>query len=389
MQTVYLDNAATSPIDPEVVEAMIPCLKEDYGNASSIHHMGRKTSVAVESWRGSIARFIGAESSEIIFTSGGTESNNAAIFGALENSTRRQIITARSEHNAVLYPVEQAAKMGYEIVFANLDDRGRVQPGELEKLLGGDTALVTLMHVNNETGTINPIPELTALCHSRDIPFHCDTVQSIGKIPVDVNELGVDFLSMSAHKFHGPKGAGALYVRSGAPWSPWMHGGSQERGRRGGTLNVAGIVGLGKALEVAHEQMEKNTTHIAGLSRRLVDGLRDALGSQVRFNGNPDGGIPHILSVTVTDDKNRPLDGEMLLLNLDIEGICCSNGSACTSGTIKPSHVMLALGYDEAMAKSTLRFSLGKTNTEEDIDQTIRALSEVVRRHSASESPLS
>jgi len=389
MRTVYLDNAATSPIDPDVVEAMIPYLKEDYGNASSIHHMGRKTNVAVESWRGRIARFIGAEASEIIFTSGGTESNNAAIFGALENSTRKQIITARTEHNAVLYPVEQAAKMGYEIVFANLDDKGRVLPDELEKLIGDDTALVSLMHVNNETGTINPIPELTALCRSWSIPFHCDTVQSIGKIPVDVSKLGVDFLSMSAHKFHGPKGAGALYVRSGAPWSPWMHGGSQERGRRGGTVNVAGIIGLGKALEVAHEQMEKNNAHIAGLRRRLVDGLRDALGSQVRFNGDVDGGIPHILSVTVINDNNQPLDGEMLLLNLDIEGICCSNGSACTSGTIKPSHVMLALGYDEAMAKSTLRFSLGKTNTEDDIDKTIRALSEVVRRHSASESPLS
>ncbi len=389
MRTVYLDNAATSPIDPEVLETMIPLLKEDYGNASSIHHKGRKTSVAVESWRGQIARFIGAGASEIIFTSGGTESNNAAIFGALENSTRRKIITARSEHNAVLYPIEQAGKMGYEIVYASLDNEGRVLPEELEKLLDDNTALVTLMHVNNETGTINPIPELTALCRSRNIPFHCDTVQSVGKIPVDVNALGVDLLSMSAHKFHGPKGAGALYVRSGAPWSPWMHGGSQERGRRGGTLNVAGIAGLGKALEVAHEQMEKNNTHIAGLRRRLVDGLRDALDSQVRFNGDLEGGIPHIVSVTVTDDKNRPLDGEMLLLNLDIEGICCSNGSACTSGTIKPSHVMLALGYDEAMAKSTLRFSLGKTNTEEDIDKTIGALSEVVRRHSASESPLS
>ncbi len=385
MQTVYLDNAATSPIDPGVVEAMIPYLNEDFGNASSIHHMGRKTSVAVESWRGRIARFIGAEGSEIIFTSGGTESNNAAIFGALGQNSRKQIITARTEHNAVLYPLEQAARMGYEVIYAELDKKGLVQPRVLEKLLGKDTALVSLMHVNNETGAINPIPELTALCRSRGIPFHCDTVQAIGKIPVDVEELGVDFLSMSAHKFHGPKGSGALYVRSGTPWTPWMHGGSQERGRRGGTLNVAGIVGLGKALELAHEQMERNTEHITGLRNRLRDGLREVLGTQVRFNGDPDGGIPHILSVTVTDNRMQPLDGEMLLLNLDIEGVCCSNGSACTSGTIKPSHVMLALGYDEAMAKSTLRFSISKMNSEEEIDKAVRTLSEVVNRHSPSD----
>ena len=382
MQTVYLDNAATSPIDPGVAEAMIPYLKEDYGNPSSIHHMGRKTSVAVESWRGRIARTIGAETAEIIFTSGGTESNNAAIFGALENSTRKQIITARTEHNAVLYPVEQAARMGFEVIYAELDEKGLVQPRVLEELLGEDTALVSLMHVNNETGVINPVPELAALCRSRGIPFHCDTVQSIGKIPVNVDELGVDFLSMSAHKFHGPKGAGALYVRSGTPWSPWMHGGSQERGRRGGTLNVAGIVGIGKALEVAVEQMERNAAHITRLRSRLMEGLRQSLGPKVRFNGDPDGGIPHILSVTVTDSRQQPLDGEMLLLNLDIEGICCSNGSACTSGTIKPSHVMLALGYDEAMAKSTLRFSLSKMNSEEDVDKAAKALTEVVARHS-------
>ena len=382
MQTVYLDNAATSPIDPGVAEAMIPYLKEDYGNPSSIHHMGRKTSVAVESWRGRIARTIGAETAEIIFTSGGTESNNAAIFGALENSTRKQIITARTEHNAVLYPVEQAARMGFEVIYAELDEKGLVQPRVLEELLGEDTALVSLMHVNNETGVINPVPELAALCRSRGIPFHCDTVQSIGKIPVNVDDLGVDFLSMSAHKFHGPKGAGALYVRSGTPWSPWMHGGSQERGRRGGTLNVAGIVGIGKALEVAVEQMERNAAHITRLRSRLMEGLRQSLGPKVRFNGDPDGGIPHILSVTVTDSRQQPLDGEMLLLNLDIEGICCSNGSACTSGTIKPSHVMLALGYDEAMAKSTLRFSLSKMNSEEDVDKAAKALTEVVARHS-------
>ncbi len=383
MQTVYLDNAATTPIDPEVVEEMIPYLKQDYGNASSIHHMGRRTSVAVETWRGKIASHIGAQASEIIFTSGGTESNNAAIFGALENSTRKQIITARTEHNAVLYPVEQAKKMGYEVIFADIDEMGRVTPDALGKILGEQTALVSLMHVNNETGTINPIPELSALCRRHGVPLHCDTVQSIGKIPVDVDELGVDFLSMSAHKFNGPKGTGALYVRSGSAWSGWLHGGSQERGRRGGTLNVAGIIGLGKALELAHEHMDDNLAHIASLRKQFLKGLQESLGEQVRFNGDVKNGLAHILSVTVTDKHNEPLDGEMLLLNLDIEGICCSNGSACTSGTIKPSHVMLALGYSEEMAKSTLRFSMGKANTPDEIAQAVRALTDVVGRHTS------
>ncbi len=384
MQTVYLDNAATTPIDPGVVETMIPFLNQDYGNASSIHHMGRRTSVAVETWRSKIASHIGAQASEIVFTSGGTESNNAAIFGVLENSNRKQIITARTEHNAVLYPVEQAKKMGYDIIYADLDEKGRVMPGALEEILSEETALVSLMHVNNETGTIHPIPELTKLCRERGIPFHCDTVQSIGKMPVSVDDLGLDFLSMSAHKFKGPKGAGALYVRAGTPWSAWMHGGTQERGRRGGTLNVAGIVGLGKALDLAHEAMDENMAHITALRVQFIKGLKQALGDRVRFNGDVENGLAHILSVTVTDDRNQPLDGEMLLLNLDIEGICCSNGSACTSGTIKPSHVMLALGYDEEMAKSTLRFSMGKANTSEEIDKTIRALHDVVNRHSSS-----
>ncbi|MFO8029958.1 MAG: cysteine desulfurase family protein [Cyclonatronaceae bacterium] len=382
MHTVYLDNAATSPIDPGVLEAMLPFLRENFGNASSIHHMGRKASVAVETWRSRIAQHIGAQASEIIFTSGGTESNNAALFGALENRPGKQIITARTEHNAVLFPVERAQKTGYDVIYLDLDEHGRATPDALEKVLDEQTALVSLMHVNNETGLINPVAEHTALCRERGIPFHCDTVQSVGKMPLNVDELGVDFLSMSAHKFHGPKGAGVLYVRSGSPWSAWMHGGSQERGRRGGTLNVAGIAGLGKALDLAHEQMHQNMEHVAGLRKRLLNGFRESLGPQIRINGDPENGLPHILSVTVTDGAGEPLDGEMLLLNLDIEGICCSNGSACTSGTIKPSHVMLALGHDQAMAKSTLRFSLSKYNTVEEMDKAVKALSEVVGRHS-------
>ena len=382
MQTVYLDNAATTPIDPRALETMTAYLKDQYGNASSIHHMGRQSNVAVETWRGKIARSIGAEPAEIIFTSGGTESNNAAIFGTLANTGRKQIVTARTEHSAVLHPLEEAEKSGYEVTFVDLDERGRIRPEALAKVISDRTALVSLMHVNNETGTIQPIPELSAVCREHGILFHCDTVQSVGKIAVNVDELGIDYLSMSAHKIHGPKGAGALYVRAGSPWSTWMHGGAQERGRRGGTLNVAGIAGLGRALELAQEDMSRNYSHIGKLRKQLKTGLEQAFGDAIRFNGDVENGIPHILSVTITDPQHEPLDGEMLLLNLDIEGICVSNGSACTSGTVKPSHVMLALGHREAMAKSTLRFSLSKYNTPDEMDKTVEALRKIVSRHS-------
>ena len=384
MNTIYLDNAATSPLDPHVAGTMKPFLKSDYGNASSIHHMGRKSSVAVETWRAKIAKIIGAQSSEVLFTSGGTESNNAAIFGTLENRSGKQIITAKTEHNAVLYPVEHAKKMGYEVIYADIDDTGKVTPKALRQVITKDTALVSLMHVNNETGVINPISELAEICKDYSVPIHCDAVQSVGKIPVNVDELGVDLLSMSAHKFHGPKGAGALYVRSGTPWATWMHGGSQERGRRGGTLNVPGIAGMGKALEIAVDGMDDQIAHIKDLQHRLHDGLSKKFGDLIRYNGDIRNGIHHIVSVTVADTSYKPLDGEMLLLNLDIEGICCSNGSACTSGTIKPSHVMLALGMSEDMAKSTLRFSLGKYNTADEIDKTVDALYDIVARHSDS-----
>ncbi len=381
MPTVYFDHAATTPVDPRVVETMLPFLKDDYGNAASIHHMGRKSNVHVETWRGKIARTIGAEPAEIIFTSGGTESNNAAIFGVLQSRTGKQIVTSRTEHSAVLHPVEQAQKMGYQIIYADIDEHGKVTPEALESVLSENTALVSLMHANNETGTVNPVTDLSAVCSRHGIPFHCDTVQSIGKIPVHVDDLGVDLLSMSAHKFNGPKGVGALYVRSGCDWSPWVHGGSQERGRRGGTLNVPGIVGMGRALELATGDMAGNITHIGKLKTQFKQGLRDAFGDTIRFNGDVDGGMHHILSVTVSDSRGEPLDGEMLLLNLDIEGICCSNGSACTSGTVNPSHVMLALGYNEEMAKSTLRFSIGKSNTTDEVDQAVRSLKEIVSRH--------
>ncbi|MEX0679878.1 MAG: cysteine desulfurase family protein [Balneolales bacterium] len=381
MRTVYFDHAATSPVDPRVLDTMLPFLRDDYGNAASIHQMGRKANVAVEAWRGKIARLIGAQASEIIFTSGGTESNNTAIFGALQHTNRHHIVTAKSEHSAVLYPLRHAEKAGCQVNYVKLDSLGRVTPSALEHAITDETDLVTIMHANNETGTINPLPDLVRLCKTKNILFHTDAVQSIAKIPLHVDTLGIDFLSISGHKFHGPKGIGALYVREGTPWSTWLHGGTQERGRRGGTLNVAGIVGLGKALELAYEEMDQNISYISTLKRRFKEGLKEKFGDTIQFNGDVDHGMHNILSVTITDTEHRPLDGEMLLLNLDIEGICCSNGSACTSGTVKPSHVMLALGHSEEMAKSTLRFSLAKTNSIEEIDKTIEALHTIVSRH--------
>lgn len=383
MQTIYFDYAATTPVHPEVLQTMLPYMSDDYGNASSIHHMGRKPNVVLESCRGRIARAIGASAAEVIFTSGGTESNNAAIFGALSQTSRRTIVTAQTEHNAVLFPVEFAKKLGYEVIWLALDADGRVLPQALSEALSDDTALVSLMHVNNETGVVQPIAELAAICREAGAAFHCDTVQSVGKVPVDVQALGVDFLSMSAHKIYGPKGCGALYVRSGAPWDTWMHGGAQERGRRGGTVNVAGIVGLDKALSMAVDEMPVRTEQVQRTKAAFLQALQDKLPGQFMVNGGLEHTIDHILSITITGADAEPLDGEMLLLNLDMEGICTSNGAACTSGSVKPSHVMLALGHSDAMAKSTLRFSFGNSNTPEQAHKAVEVLSRIVARHTS------
>lgn len=381
MPTVYLDNAATTRIDPRVLDAMLPYLKEHYGNASSIHQLGRVTNVAVEEARQQVANAIGAEPSEIIFTSGGTESNNAAIKGVLKANTKKNhIVTSRIEHHAVLHPVQYARAQGIKGTYLDIKPNGSVTAEQVADAITDDTALVTLMHVNNEVGAINPIPEIAAVCKERGVLLHSDTVQSIGKLPVVVNELGVDFLSISAHKIHGPKGIGALYVRGGARWKPWMEGGSQERRRRGGTLNVAGIVGLGKAMEIAAKERDQNMKHIRELSNRLCKGLREAFPQLLAYNGNPEAGVPNIINCSFPLDEEKSLDGEMLLLNLDIEGICVSNGSACTSGAVEPSHVLMALGMVTPTAKSSIRFSLSKYNTIEEIDYTVKKTAAVIER---------
>lgn len=380
MRSVYLDNAATTALDERVLEAMLPYLRENYGNASSIHGIGRKANVAVEDARETIARIIGAEPAEVIFTSGGTESNNAVIKGVLKASPKRHIVTSRVEHHAVLHPIQYGRADGITATYLDVRPLGHVSATQVEQAITEDTVLVSLMHGNNEIGSINPIREIAAICKEKDVLFHSDTVQTMGKIPVNVDDLGVDFLSISAHKIYGPKGIGALYVRSGSKWKAWMEGGSQERRRRGGTLNVPGIVGLAKALEIAHLEMDANKAHISALKQQLLSGLKDRFPNLIAFNGDVEGGLFNIINCSFPLDEEKSLDGEMLLLNLDIEGICCSNGSACTSGAVEASHVLMALGMVTPTAKSSLRFSLGKNNTSEDVEYTLEKLESVVNR---------
>lgn len=377
---IYTDNAATTAMDPRVLDAMLPYFLDVYANANSAHQPGRQAHVAVEEAREKIAGIIGAEPAEIVFTSGGTESNNAAIGGVLAATGKSHVITSNAEHHAVLHPVASAANRGIDSTLLPVDQTGKVSAADVAAAIGPHTALVSLMHGNNEVGTLNPIDEIAAVCRSNGVLFHSDTVQTVGKIPVHVDALGVDFLSMSAHKFYGPKGVGALYIRSGSAWKPWMEGGSQERRRRGGTLNVPGIVGMGKALELAASEMQENRTHVEKLKHALMQGLTERLGTAVQFNGDPQNGLFNIVNCSFVHPAERAIDGEMLLLNLDIEGIYCSNGSACTSGAIEASHVLLALGIPYDMAKSSIRFSLGKNNTIDEIPLIIDKTEAILRR---------
>ncbi len=380
MRTVYFDHAATTPVDERVLEAMKPYFTQHFGNANSAHQLGNDAKVAVEEAREKVAELIGAEPAEIIFTSGGTESDNAIIKGALEASGKSEVITSPLEHHAVLHTAESKTRSGYKPVYLQPDSSGRISVDQVAEAITDETALVSLMHVNNEIGIINPIKEIAAVCKEHNVPLHSDTVQSIGKLPVDVNDLGLDFLSMSAHKIQGPKGVGVMYVRHATPWLPWMHGGSQERRRRGGTLNVPGIIGLTKALELAVDEMEENYRHYKNLQKRLLQGLSEKFTGRYKINGDPMTGVPHITNLAFFDEQNQGIDGEMLLLNLDMEGICVSNGSACTSGAVEPSHVLQGIGLEPGIANSSIRISLGKSNTAEDIDYFLEKLELVLNR---------
>ncbi len=380
MRTVYFDHAATTPVDERVFEAMKPYFTQEFGNANSAHQLGNNAKVAVEEAREKIAEMIGAAPAEIIFTSGGTESDNAVIKGARAATGKTEIITSPLEHHAVLHTAECEKRRGGKPVYLQPDSDGTITVQQVEEAITDETAIVSLMHVNNEIGTINPLKEIAAVCKEHGVPFHSDTVQSIGKLPVDVDELGLDFLSMSGHKIYGPKGIGVMYVRHGTPWIPWMHGGSQERRRRGGTLNVPGIIGLVKALELATEEIDANLNHYTKLNRRLLNGLEEQFKGKFSINGNSENSVPHILNLAFTDEQGNGIDGEMLLLNLDMEGICVSNGSACTSGAVEPSHVLQGLGMDPEIANSSIRVSMGKHNTPEDIDYFLEKLETVLNR---------
>lgn len=379
MKTVYFDHAATTPVDERVLEAMIPYFTENFGNANSPHQIGNEAKVAVEKARDTVAHLIGAEPSEIIFTSGGTESDNSAIKGVVDATGKTEVVTSPLEHHAVMHTAEALKRSDIQPVYVEPDSNGRIQPEEVAAAITDNTAIVSLMHVNNEVGAINPIGEIAEVCNNHSVPFHSDTVQSIGKLPVDVDQLGLDFLSMSGHKIYGPKGIGVLYMRHGTPWVPWMHGGSQERRRRGGTLNVPGIVGLAKALELSVSNMDEHISHFKKLRSRLINGLDEKFGNQYQVNGSREHGVPHIVNVSFIED-GEGLDGEMLLLNLDVEGVCVSGGSACSSGAVEPSHVLSGIGLDDTVANSTIRISMGKDNTEEDIDYLLDKLETVVDR---------
>lgn len=381
METIYFDHAATTPVDEQVLDAMLPFFKTEYGNADSIHQLGQRAKVALEDARESVARMINAEPSEIIFTCGGTESNNAVIKGVFEVSgNKKEIISSRIEHHAVFHTIECTKRQGGKPVYLAPDQNGIITPEQVKNAINEKTALVSLMHVNNELGTINPIKEIAEVCRENGVLFHSDTVQSAGKIPVDVKDLGIDFLSISGHKIYGPKGTGVMYVKNGSPWVPWMTGGSQERRRRGGTSNIPGIVGLAKALEITTARMEDYRSHFIKLRKHLLHKMDQVFGNRYQINGPAHGGVPHIINLGIKHTGESKLDGEMLLLNLDIEGICVSNGSACTSGAVEPSHVLTGIGLDEDIADSSIRVSFGKDNTIQEVDRFVEVLQGVLDR---------
>ena len=382
MPSVYLDHAATTPLDESVLEAMLPYLREDYGNASSVHALGRRARFAVEDARERVAALLGAEPGEVVFTSGGTEADNAALRGVVTAPDRRGpgLITSAVEHEAVLQPAHALKAEGHPVTVLSPQSSGAVTAEQVAGAITPTTGLVSIMVVNNELGTRSPVREIAAVCRSHGVAFHTDAVQAAGLYDLDVNDLGVDLLTLSGHKVYGPKGIGVLFVRTGTPFSPLVLGGQQERKRRGGTENVAAIVGLAEALECAQARATGERERLRGLQGRLAASLRERFGPAIRFNTPLDYAAPHILNVSFSPRDGVPLDGEMLLLGLDLAGVMVSSGSACTSGAVEPSHVLRALGVPRETANATVRFSLGRRTTEADLDVAAEQLAAVVAR---------
>ncbi|MBK9525933.1 MAG: cysteine desulfurase [Bacteroidetes bacterium] len=371
---VYLDNAATTPLDPEVLEAMLPVLKQGFGNPSSIHAYGREVKAAIENPRKTIAKILHAAPSEIFFTSGGTEADNAAIFCSVRDLGIRHIITSRIEHHAVLHTVEELEREGkIKLSFVNLDEKGKVSLEHLEELLKtNERSLVSLMHGNNELGNILPLKEVGELCLKYNALFHSDTVQTMGHFPINLQEINVHFITCAAHKFHGPKGIGFLFISNKIKIQPFIFGGAQERNMRGGTENVYGIVGLAKALELASSHMEEHKQHILGLKKYMLETLVENIPG-IQFNGDSanENSLYTVLNVAFPPTENS----EMLLFNLDIAGIACSGGSACSSGSNAGSHVLKAVYGD--VDRPSVRFSFSKYNTKEEIDFVVEKLKEL------------
>ena len=379
MKRIYLDHNATTPVHPEVLEAMLPFMTDQFGNGSSIHTYGREARNAIDDAREQVAALINAKSpSEIVFTSTGTEADNYAIKGIAELQQSRNggnhIITSSIEHHAVLHTCQYLEKRGFEVTYLPVDRYGRIQLDDLRGAIRAETILVSIMHANNETGVIEPIAEVCEIAQVRRIPVHTDAVQSVGKLPVDVQALGVSMLSLSAHKIYGPKGIGALYLRRGTRLENLLHGGSHERNRRAGSENVPSIVGIGEAAALAKKNREANVQHLNQLTSKLRKGLHEGI-DRIHENSDPENSLPGTLNISF-----EYIEGESLILRLDMEGICVSTGSACTSGSMEPSHVLAALGLPPQLAQGTVRFSLGKGNTEAEIDEVIEKVPKVVEQ---------
>ncbi|MEY4636217.1 MAG: Cysteine desulfurase [Acidobacteriota bacterium] len=374
---IYLDHNATTPLDPLVAERMVEALREVWGNASSVHHFGQQAKAALDEARGAVAGLLGADASEIVFTCGGTESDNIAIRGAaeaLEASGRRHLITSAIEHEAVLSTMTALARRGARVTILPADASGILAPDRLREALTDDTALVSVMHANNEIGTVQPIAELAAIAHERGALFHTDAVQSAGKLPLDVRGLGVDLLSIAGHKFYGPKGTGALWLRRGVRLIPPMTGGRQERNRRAGTENVPALVGLGVAADVANRKLAREAGRLGALRDRLEAGILAAVPGSER-NGAAAPRVPNTTNLSIDG-----VESESLLIGLDLAGIAVSSGSACSSGTLEPSHVLKAMGLSHGRTLGSIRFSLGTSNTDADIDHVIAVLPPLVAK---------
>ena len=376
MKRIYLDYAATTPVHPDVLTAMTPYFTEFFGNASTIYYYGRESKKAVEGAREAFAKLIGADQSEVIFTSGGTESDNHAIKGAVyaNKAKGNHIITCKIEHHAVLEPCHYLEKEGFKVTYLPVDTDGLISVEELKKAITDKTILISIMAANNEIGVLQPVAEIGKIAREKKILFHTDAVQMAGSLPIDVEKMNIDLLSVSAHKLYGPKGIGGLFIRKGVKIVPIMHGGEQEKRRRAGTENVPGIVGFGKACEIALSNMEKESKRISGLRDKLVAGLLKKI-PEVKLNGHPSKRLPNNVNISV-----KYIEGESMILNLDMEGVCASSGSACTSGSLEPSHVLMALGLSHELSHGSVRFTLGKSTTEAELNIVVEKFSEIVDR---------